>query len=143
MEQFSIETILVMVNVEEKSLEEVGKIIGKSKSSVQRILVKNGYKFDRVSKKYVNNNNVETINNDIIENNNFGLESGKMEQVKNETLKEVNNKNCCDEFVSRTYTIPKKLERALKIKGAIEDKDIVEIVRDALNAYIEEKYFEF
>lgn len=42
----------------------------------------------------------------------------------------------------QTYYISEELIDALKFKKAFEDKDISEIVRDALEEHIDEKYIE-
>ena len=114
METIEIEKIVSMYNNENKSLNEIGDCIGKSKSTVQKMLTKHGYKLNRKIGKYENNISIETIQN---ENN-----------VSRETL------------VNRTYAISEKIDRAIKIKSAVEGVKPIDIIRKALDSYIEDKY---
>lgn len=114
METIDVERIVSMYNNENKSLNEIGECIGKSKSTVQKILTKHGYKLNRKIGKYENNISIETINN------------------KNNVSKET--------FVNRTYAISEKIDRAMKIKSAVEGVKPIDIIRRALESYIEDKY---
>lgn len=119
-ETIDIERIVSMYNNENKSLNEIGECIGKSKSTVQKILTKHGYKLNRKIGKYENNISIETINN----KNNVSRETN----VSKET------------FVNRTYAISEKIDRAMKIKSAVEGVKPIDIIRRALESYIEDKY---
>lgn len=115
-------SIVNMYNNEKMSLQEIGEKIGASKSTIQRRLSSDGWKYDKVSKKYVNiddNKNNETIKQES--------------NIENETIN----------IVNRTYGIPEDIDRALKIKSAIEGKKVIDVVREALRNAIEDKYFNF
>lgn len=120
METIEIEKIVSMYNNENKSLNEIGDCIGKSKSTVQKMLTKHGYKLNRKIGKYENNISIETIQNE----NNVSHETN----VSRET------------FVNRTYAISEKIDRAIKIKSAVEGVKPIDIIRKALDSYIEDKY---
>ncbi len=120
METIEIEKIVSMYNNENKSLNEIGDCIGKSKSTVQKMLTKHGYKLNRKIGKYENNISIETIQNE----NNVSRETN----VSKETL------------VYRTYAISEKIDRAIKIKSAVEGVKPIDIIRKALDSYIEDKY---
>lgn len=113
------------------TLQSIGEKIGKSKSSTQRIIVNNGYIRNTETGKYEkqNSNEENTLSEPII----------KINKIKNET--NVSRETIpSDDMVNRTYAISKKIERAIKIKSAIEGKKPVDIVREALENYIEQKY---
>ena len=120
METIEIEKIVSMYNNENKSLNEIGDCIGKSKSTVQKMLTKHGYKLNRKIGKYENNISIETIQNE----NNVSRETN----ISKETL------------VNRTYAISEKIDRAIKIKSAVEGVKPIDIIRKALDSYIEDKY---
>lgn len=120
METIDIGKIVSMYNSENKSLDEIGKCIGKSKSTVQKMLTKHGYKLNRKIGKYENNISIETINHE----NNVSRETN----VSKETL------------VNRTYAISERIDRAMKIKSAVEGVKPIDIIRRALESYIEDKY---
>lgn len=109
------------------SLQRIGENIGWSKSKVQRKLVKDGYILNKITKKYENNISIETMDNEkIVPHKTNGLH----ETIKNENI------------VNRTYAISEKIDRAIKIKSAIEGKKPIDIVREALESYIDNKYFD-
>lgn len=112
------------------SLEAIGEQIGKSKSTTQRLLVKMGYTYDKTMKKYINQN--ETVENNV---NNENVLRGTINNVSNETIKK--------STIQRTYTIDVDMEKALRIKAAVEDKEVSEVVREALKQFIEDKYYNF
>lgn len=120
METIEIKKIVSMYNDENKSLNEIGDCIGKSKSTVQKMLTKHGYKLNRKIGKYENNISIETIQNE----NNVSRETN----ISKETL------------VNRTYAISEKIDRAIKIKSAVEGVKPIDIIRKALDSYIEDKY---
>lgn len=125
----NIETIEVVKIVEMynngMSLKIIAENIGTSKSTVQRKLVKNGYSLNKDTKKYEINTLSETIEN---ENTVSHKTNVSRETIKNENI------------VNRTYAISEKIDRAIKIKSAIEGKKPIDIVREALDQYIEDKY---
>lgn len=131
METINIEKLVSMYNDENKGLKEIGKEIGKSKSTVQKMFSKNGYKLNKSIGKYENNISIETINQE----SNVSRETINNENtVSNET-------NVLNEtMVNRTYAISEKIDRAIKIKSAIEGIKPVDIVRMALDSFIEDKY---
>lgn len=125
-ETMKVEKIAEMYN-NGMSLTNIGENIGTSKSTVQRKLVKNGYVLNKITKKYENNVSIETIDN----KNTVSQKSN----VPRETIKSEN-------IVNRTYAISEKIDRAIKIKSAIEGKKPIDIVREALESYIENKYLD-
>lgn len=123
-ETIEVEKIVEMYN-NGMSLQTIAENIGTSKSTVQRKLVKNGYILNKITKKYENNISFETINtkNTVSPKNNVSHETTKSENT-----------------VNRTYAISEKIDRAIKIKSAIEGKKPIDVVREALESYIESKY---
>lgn len=64
--------------------------------------------------------------------------------INNETSNNVNNEaSNNDNFKRQTYYLSKNLIQAIALKAAYESKDKSEIVRAALEAFIEDKYFNF
>lgn len=139
----NIETVVKMYNEEGKKLDVIGKELGSSKSSVQRLLEKHGYTFDKKEKKYIKGVSNETVKNETSKTN---------KNETNETIStktnEINKNVSCetmtsDKNVSGSYSIPEHLSKALKRKALEEDKKGNDIVREALEAYIENKYYKF
>lgn len=114
----TIDEMIRMYNEEGLSLRDIGEKIGKSKSSVQRTFNNNGWFYDKKSKKFL-----------CKENNEEDFEP----KIKKTTRDE--------QFFYTSFGIYNETYRALKIKCAMEDKKIVEVVNDALKSFIEEKYF--
>lgn len=131
MENINIDELVTMYN-EGMSLVQIGEKVGFSKTTIQRNISQNGYVRDKETKKYIKivpsetNDNYGTINNGNDENNNL------RKKIKNEKQ---------EKFISRTYAISEDMERAIKIKSAIEGKKPIDVVREALESYVDEKYF--
>lgn len=125
-ETIEVEKIVDMYN-NGMSLKNIADSIGTSKSTVQRKLVKNGYILNKTTKKYENNISIETINNE--------KPVSQKSNVSRETIKDEN-------MVNRTYAISEKMDRAIKIKSAIEGKKPIDVIREALEAYVEAKYLD-
>lgn len=125
----TIETIstekLVDMSNNGMSLQRIAENLGTSKSTVQRRLVKDGYIRNKTTGKYENNISIETINQ---ENN--------VSRKTNVSSATSYTKN----IVNRTYAISEEIDRAIKIKSAIEGKKPIDIVREALDKYVESKY---
>jgi Transcriptional regulator, contains sigma factor-related N-terminal domain len=118
------------------SLQKIAESMGTSKSTVQRTLAKGGYVLNKKTKKYEMNVSHETINieNNVLNENNETI--NKVDTVSNKS-------NVSHEtMINRTYAISDKMDRAIKIKSAIEGKKPIDIVREALQSYIEDKYFD-
>jgi|GEM_PF-6812539 predicted DNA-binding protein YlxM (UPF0122 family) len=134
-----VKEIVRLYNVDGLSLEAVGKKFERSKSSVSKALVKGGYIRNKETGKYEINVSRETTGEQInIETN-----------VSDETINKENNEtNVSREtiipqiMVNRTYAISEKIDKAMRIKSAVEGKKPIDIVREALEAYIEKKYFD-
>ena len=131
MKTINIEKLVSMYNNESKSLEEIGREIGKSKSTVQKMFSKNGYKLNKTIGRYENNVSMETINNE----NNVSRET-----INNENTVSSKTNVLSETMVNRTYAISDKIDRAMKIKSAVEGIKPVDIVRMALDSFIEDKY---
>lgn len=112
--------IVNMYNNDGLSLAKIGEKVGKSKSTVQRMLITDGWYYDKETKKYFHT--VDNVVNETIK---------AIDNVSRETIK----------IVNRTYGIPSDVDRALKIMCAIEGKNAVDVVREALRNAIDEKYF--
>lgn len=125
MENINIDDLVTMYN-EGMSLVQIGEKVGLSKTTIQRKIVQSGYTRDSETKKYIKNIPSETNNNDRTINNG------------NNNLVKVNKKG---KFISRTYAISEEMDRAIKIKSAIEGKKPIDVVREALKSYVDEKYF--
>lgn len=119
--------IVRMYNESGMTLVDIAKELGSSKSTISRVLAKDGYLFNKSLKKYIheteNTGNNETVNNDSSEITN---------NVPRETIKTV---NC-------TFGLPVPLYKALKVKCAIEGVKMVDLVRKTLENAIENKYFD-
>lgn len=129
MENINIDDLVTMYN-NGMSLVQIAEKVGLSKTTIQRNIVKDGYVRNNETKKYEKNVSHETNINcgtNNIESNNSS------DTIKNEEQ---------EKMVNRTYAISEKIERAMKIKSAIEGKKPVDIVREALQNYIDDKYFD-
>lgn len=115
-----VDEALSLYNDDGKTLQEISDIMGIPKSTIQKSFTKCGYKLDRKVGKYKKNVSSETISCD----NNVSCNSN----VSRETT------------VNRTYAISENIDRAIKIKSAIEGIKPIDIVRSALDSYIEDKY---
>lgn len=129
----NIKEVIKMYNNDNMSLKEIGVQFCKSKSTVQRLIAKEGYVLDKNTGKYINlvSNDEET---ELLENSEvvaFALADGtnNFEEHK-------------EKFVTRTYSIPEQFDRALKVKSAIEGITVSDILRDILQKNIEQKYFD-
>lgn len=116
-----INTILEM-NKQGKTLLQIANDLGSSKSTIQRLLIKNGYVYNKKTKLYEIVSRETTTNNSI---------------QNNETNKNVSHET----IVNGSYSIPKTLSKALKRKALEEDKNLNEIIEAALKTFIESKYF--
>ena len=123
-ETISIEKLVEMSN-NGLSLQRIAENLGTSKSTVQRRLTKDGYIRNKTTGKYENNISIETMNteNTVSHKNNVASETSYTKNI-----------------VNRTYAISEEIDRAIKIKSAIEGKKPIDIVREALDKYVESKY---
>jgi predicted DNA-binding protein YlxM (UPF0122 family) len=145
-----VKEIVKLYNVDGLSLEAVGKKFERSKSSVSKALVKGGYVRNKETGKYETNVSDKTMKQGHRETNvsNETMKQGNIEtNVNNETNVEIKT-NVSRETISsqtmvnRTYAISEKIDKAMRIKSAVEGKKPIDIVREALEAYIEQKYFD-
>lgn len=130
--------IVKMFNEEGLNLQDIAQKVGVSKSTVQRRLVADGWQYNKKTSKYEKNVSRETIENASNEtiNNESNIPSETINNESNIDSETIN-------IVNRTYGIPEDIDRALKIKCAIEGKKVIDIVREALKNAIEPKYFDF
>lgn len=144
--------IIKMYNDENLGLKEIAERVGSSKSTIQRKLIKDGWQYNRKANKYEINVSRETLNNETNVShetiNNETNVSDKSKNDKTNVSRETINieSNVLDEttnIVNRTYGIPKDIDRALKIKCAIEGKKVIDLVREALKNAIDPKYFDY
>lgn len=126
--------IVRLYNEEGLSLSEVGKKFGKSKSTVLKALGNGGYARNKETGKYELNVSDKT---NIDNGNNETIRTCKQLKVKNNVSRET-----IEEMVNRTYAISSKIDKAIRIKSAIEGKKPIDIVREALKSYIEQKYLD-
>lgn len=126
MEELETSKIVDMYN-NGMSLQKIGENIGSSKSTIQRKIAKDGYILNKNTKKYEIKVSNETINQ---ENNVSHKTNVSRETIKNENI------------VNRTYAISERMDKAMKLKAIIEGKKPIDIVREALESYIEGKYFD-
>lgn len=107
------------------SLQKIGESIGLSKSTIQRRITKDGYVLNKITKKYENNVSIETINQEkaVSHKNNVSSATRYSENI-----------------VNRTYAISQEIDKAIKLKAIIEGKKTIDIVREALENYVESKY---
>lgn len=129
-----------MYNNEGLSLRQIGEKLGISRSTVQRKLTNNGWQYDKNKSKYINinkkNENLQTSAK--VDEENSDSRNLKIKESDSRTM--VENNDIEIKTVSRTYAISEQIDRAIKIKAAIEGKKPIDIVREALNKYIEDKY---
>jgi len=128
MEIILISDLLKMFNEDGLSLKEIGDKVELSKSTVQRRFSAGGCKFNKVTGKY--DCSEDSLSNPVqltaqIQTSGKVQSAGKIE------------------IVNRTYGISAEMDKALKIKCAIEGKNATDIVREALKSVIEEKYYNF
>lgn len=107
------------------SLQKIGETIGLSKSTIQRKVAKEGYILNKTTKKYENNISIETINQEKPVSHKTNVSSATSY-----------SKN----IVNRTYAISEEIDKAIKLKAIIEGKKTIDIVRAALESYVESKY---
>lgn len=125
MKKMEIETVVNLFNEDKKSLREIGLEFNVSKSTVQRFIIANGYVYNSNSKLYI----LKNLSNEIIQNKNSkNLKDEKIDNLKTEKM------------VNGSYTIPSSLARSLKLKAVLEDKNIISIVREAIETVVEDKY---
>jgi inorganic pyrophosphatase len=110
------------------TLKDIGEKFGISKSTAQRLIVKDGYIRSKETGKYEKVVSSETNVLDETTDTSKQLNNVSRETIINEKL------------VNRTYALSEKIDRAIKIKSAIEGKKAIDIVREALESYIEDKY---
>lgn len=107
------------------SLQKIGESIGLSKSTIQRKVAKEGYILNKTTKKYENNVSIETINQEKTVSHKTNVSSATSY-----------SKN----IVNRTYAISEEIDKAIKLKAIIEGRKTIDIVREALESYVESKY---
>lgn len=107
------------------SLQKIGESIGLSKSTIQRKVAKEGYILNKTTKKYENNISIETINQEKPVSHKTNVSSAT---------------SYSQNIVNRTYAISEEIDKAIKLKAIIEGKKTIDIVREALESYVESKY---
>ena len=107
------------------SLQKIGESIGLSKSTIQRKVAKEGYILNKTTKKYENNISIETINQEKTVSHKTNVSSAT---------------SYSQNIVNRTYSISIEIDKAIKHKAISEGKKTIDIVREALEAYVESKY---
>lgn len=129
-----------MYNDEGLSLSAIGDKLSRSKSAISNRLAKGGYIRSKLTGKYEKNVSCETSEEQLNietnvsnETNNNGNKGDSKTNVSSKTI---------EEMVNRTYLIGSKIDKAMKIKAAVEGKKTIDIVKEALKAYIEQKYFD-
>lgn len=128
-----IQEILKMYNEDGLSLGKIGEQLGVSKSSIARILNKEGYILDKEVKQYLKQTSIEGIQEEVNNNNNNTLN-----KVSHETINTGNNKNINSGIyknvntVKCTFDLPQDLHRKLKAKCALEGTKMVDYVRNLL-----------
>lgn len=133
--------VVKMFNEDGLGLKEIAEKVNISKSTIQRNLIKAGYQYNRKANKYEINISDETINNgNNVETKDVNTDTN----VTNGTTNiETNVSRETIDIVNRTYGIPSDIDRALKIKCAIEGTKVVDIVREALKNAVDPKYFDY
>jgi predicted DNA-binding protein YlxM (UPF0122 family)/predicted DNA-binding protein len=139
--------VVRMYNEEKLSLSAIGERMERSKSSVSKALIKAGYVRNKLTERYEKPQEQLNIDTNIASETNVEGNNGNNEtNVSRETIKNNNNETNVSretiEMVNRTYAISNKIDKAMKIKSAVEGKKPIDIVREALEAYIEQKYFD-
>ena len=143
--------IVKMFNEENLTLKEIAEKVGISKSTLQRRIVADGLQYNRKTNKYETNIPNLNVNGETnipngTENNETNVSRETIKKATNVSNGTINNEtNIVDEtinIVNRTYGIPEDIDRALKIKCAIEGKKVIDIVREALKNAVEQKYFD-
>lgn len=124
MENLETSKIVEMYN-NGMSLQKIGESIGLSKSTIQRKVAKDGYILNKTTKKYENNISIETIN-----------QEKPVSHKTNVSSATIYSQN----IVNRTYAISQEIDKAIKLKAIIEGKKTIDIVREALESYVENKY---
>ena len=133
----NIKEVISSYNDLNMSLKQIGDIYGKSKSTVQRLVAKEGYILNKNTGKYVKENEElerEELEQQLIEDGEFV--AFRLQDGTN------NFEQHTEKFVNRTYSIPEKFDRALKVKSAIEGVTVSDILREILQKNIEQKYFD-
>lgn len=116
-----IQKVVKMYNEENKTLEQIGKQLNTSKTTLSRVLKNNGWVLDKSIKQYIHG----TVN------------TGNNKSVNTEThipREAINTVKC-------TFDLPIDLVTALKVKSSVERMKMVRIVEKTLRDSIESKYF--
>lgn len=119
-----IQEVIKMYNEDGLSLVEIGDKLNSSKSSISRLLAKEGYTYDKSIKKYIH----ETVNTDNYK---------EIINVKRETVNTGTNKTV--KTVKCTFDLPEQLHRELKVKCALEGRKMVDLVREVLEKALSSK----
>jgi IS30 family transposase len=119
-----IQKVVKMYNENKMTLEQIGKELNTSKTTLSRVLKNNGWVLDKTVKQYTCKS-VNTENNISLETINTG------NNIKNKT---VNTVKC-------TFDLPIDLVTALKVKSSVERVKMVKILEKTLRDSIESKYF--
>lgn len=131
-----------MYNNEGLSLRQIGEKLGMSRSTVQRKLINNGWKYDKSISKYINTNEKNELLQTSAKVAEKNSDSRELEIKKSDNRTMVENDDIGLKTVNRTYAISEQIDRAIKIKAAIEGKKPIDIVRKALENYIDKKYLD-
>lgn len=140
-----MEDYVKMYNEEGLTLQQIAEKLGTSKSTVGRHIKKLGYEYDKSTNKYIK----AIFANDIISSNPNIFNEPISNVIQENTETNVSRETTFfrepimpppNTYVNRTYAILEEIDRALRIKSAIEGKKVIDIVREALNAHIEDKY---
>lgn len=124
-----IHKIVQMLNNDKTiKLDDIAAEYKVSKKTIARRIKEIGYIYNRVNGLYEMG---------FIEDNAPKVENKpELQHESKKTMNKVGRPALDGEYVKRTYTIPKELDRALRIKAAVEDKKVSDILREALELYV-------
>lgn len=127
-----LKQILKMYNEDRLNLSEIGEQLNTSKSSISRLLAKEGYVFNKTLKMYIH----KSVNTEVSET----VNTGNNETVNTTINKPINNVSRETlNTVKCTFDLPVQLQRELKAKCALEGIKMVEFVREVLEKAIKDK----
>jgi len=133
-----VEKMVKLINEEGKSLKQVAETAGVSKSTVQRKITSAGYVYDSKTKTYYN-----LLENDSVNGSFIDIDDEVANVVVCSDVDVLKNENVVEneKMVNGSYTIPFSVAKALKLKAVLEDRKAIDIVREAIEKVIEERYF--
>jgi len=116
LEKEQIQNIVTRLNNTSCTIEDIALELGVNRKTITRKINEQGYVYNRSEAKY------ECLNAPV-------------------EKKPIGRPQLDEEVIKKTYAIPTYLDKALRRKAIEEDKTVTDIIKEILQANIEEIYF--